>query len=65
MICMDCKQPAHGEVQGIPKCTDHYIEALEHSAHLTSFVTGTDYKVGIVPPSPETLKKHLDNSPNL
>jgi len=47
MICADCKQPSRGEVQGIPKCTEHYIEALEHSAHITCLVTGDDHPIKV------------------
>ena len=36
MRCFDdsCSQPATKELLGYPMCVDHYIEALEHGAHL-------------------------------
>lgn len=34
--CFDprCSQFANHELRGFPMCAEHYIEALEHSAHL-------------------------------
>lgn len=65
MTCSDCEQTARYEIRGIRKCSDHYIEALEHSAHLTSFAAGVqDVHIRFVEPSPESLKNHLDNHPN-
>jgi len=65
MNCFDdnCVGTAAHEIRGLQMCTTHYIEALEHSAHLTSVVTGDDHpiKVQIKTPRktldiPETLK---------
>jgi len=60
MNCADCNQPARAEIRGIQKCTEHYIEALEHSAHLTSFVTGDDHPIKVGMPTP---KKAVDKPP--
>lgn len=58
MTCADCKQPMRASIRGIPKCAEHYIEALEHSAHITSFVTGDDHPIIVQMPF---AKKVVDN----
>jgi len=34
--CYACHQPAAHRLHDFNMCTDHYIEALEHSAHIVS-----------------------------
>src|SRR6266704_5786616 len=36
MYCFDtnCASPADRELHGLRMCTPHYVEALEHSAHI-------------------------------
>jgi hypothetical protein len=42
MSCAYCREAASHEIRGTRLCVEHYIEALEHSAHLTSNF-GCDY----------------------
>jgi len=64
MKCFDltCKQPALYDIRELEMCASHYIEALEHSAHLVSLVTGDDHPILVGMPIP---RKGLDNSPIL
>src|SRR5260370_823098 len=36
----DCREPPKHELLSFPMCTPHYIEALEHSAHIVSTPVG-------------------------
>jgi len=51
MTCFGCESPASHEIRGIPLCPKHYIEALEYSAHIVSWVN---------PETPDSLQKLLD-----
>ena len=65
MTCADCAQPARYEIRGVQKCTEHYIEALEHSAHIVSWIN--EYNRPYIPlpePSVQAMKNYLDNPPN-
>jgi hypothetical protein len=62
MTC-SCGNPAPYEIRGTALCLEHYIEALEHSAHLVSLVTGADYSIRYVEPSSVSLKNYLDKGP--
>lgn len=62
MTCADCNQPMRAEVLGIPKCTDHYIEALEHSAHITSLVKSSFDPLDVHPGLVKSLDKVLDTA---
>ena len=64
MKCFDpsCKQLASHPIRGLKACTEHYIEALEHSAHITSLVSGLDHPIPVSMPTP---KKVLDRPPVL
>jgi hypothetical protein len=49
MTCFDptChEQPKH-DIRGLQMCSNHYIEALEHSSHLTSLITGDDHPIKV------------------
>ncbi len=48
-MCYDpnCNKPAPHLIRKFPACTAHYIEALEHSAHITSLVTGDDHPIKV------------------
>lgn len=57
MTCADCVKEALYEIRGIKKCVKHYIEALEHSAHIDSFVVGEEHPIIVQMPF---AKKGLD-----
>ena len=59
-MCADCTKDAPYEIRGIHKCAEHYIEALEYSAHITSFVVGDDHPIFVQMPY---ARKGLDKSP--
>ena len=62
MTCFDpnCQQRPKYDIRGLKLCPDHYIEALEHSGHLSSLVTGNDHPIRVSLPVP---KKVLDKGP--
>src|SRR2546430_15598295 len=35
-LWMPCSKPAPHKLRGIPMCDEHFMEALEHSAHLNA-----------------------------
>jgi len=53
--------PGIYRIREIKTCQDHYIEALEHSAHITSTVTGVRQPIDIS--LPDAVKKILDKLP--
>jgi len=53
----DCPQSADSEIRGTRMCLPHYIEALEYSAHITSFVAGNDHSIKVQMPIPKLLDK--------
>lgn len=50
----DCELPSPYELHGEEMCVQHYIEALEHSAHLTT-VTLAERESRALPPLQRTL----------
>jgi hypothetical protein len=41
------------EIRGTQMSLKHYIEALEHSAHITSIVVGDDHPIKVQMPTPK------------
>lgn len=46
-FCFDpnCTKPAAHKIRDSKMCTEHYIEALEYSAHISSLVIGDDHPI--------------------
>jgi hypothetical protein len=63
MTC-SCGVPAQHEIRGTRLCSEHYIEALEHSAHILSWVNDGNRPQAVLPePSVEAMKNYLDKPP--
>jgi hypothetical protein len=57
-----CGKKSTHSIRHIKLCTEHYIEALEHSAHIVSLVTGGDHPIKVeMPPVAARIRKTTDN----